>query len=74
MTAVEQESRQQNWSSPAYSRSAVNRAARTYMDPDAADVDRELALLIMNNWRSSHRFSLNTFQMNLRRRAREVGP
>ena len=48
-SAVEQESRQQNWSSPAYSRSAVNKAARTYMDPDAADVDRELALLIMNN-------------------------
>jgi hypothetical protein len=44
------------------------------MDPDAADVDRELALLIMNNWRSSHRFPLNTFQMNLRRRAREVDP
>ena len=48
-SAVEQESRQQNWSSPAYSRSAVNKVARTYMDPDAADVDRELALLIMNN-------------------------
>lgn len=71
---MEQGSRQQHWSSPAYSRSAVNKAARTYMDPDASDVDRELALLIMNNWRSSHRFPLNTLQMNLRRRAREVDP
>lgn len=72
MAGMNQESRPQTWTSPVYSRTAVNRAARTYMDTNASDVDRELALLIMNNWRSSHRFPLNTFQMTLRRRAREI--
>lgn len=71
---MEHQPKQRTWSSPAYSRSAVNRAARTYMDSNATDVDRDVALLIMNNWRSSHRFPLNTLQMNLRRRAREVDP
>ncbi|MEQ8844744.1 MAG: RelA/SpoT domain-containing protein [Phycisphaerales bacterium] len=32
-------------------------------------MDRERALLVLNNWRASHAFPLNTFQNGLRRRA-----
>lgn len=56
-----------DWPEPAYSRNAVTAAGRTYIDPTASLADRELALVVINNWRSSHRFPLNTHQVNLRR-------
>lgn len=54
------------WTEPAYSRSAVNRAGQTYVANDVSLEDRELALAVINNWRSSHSFPLNTLQNNLR--------
>lgn len=54
------------WVEPAYSRGHVNRAGATYVDRAASLEDRELALVTINNWRSSHAFPLNTFQVNLR--------
>lgn len=57
------------WGEPLYSRSAVDRAALAIADPLTGPYDRELALAVVNNWRSSHAFPLNTLQMNLRRRA-----
>lgn len=54
------------WAEPAYSRSAVDRAGATYIDSNADREARELALTVINNWRSSHSFPLNTLQMNLR--------
>ncbi len=32
------------------------------------------AILVVDNWRSSHAFPLNTFQVNLRKRARRIDP
>jgi len=60
------------WVEPAYSRGAVNRAGDTYIDPAASPEDRELALVVLNNWRSSHGFPLNTLQVNLRKRSVHV--
>lgn len=57
------------WTSPGHSRTAVDRAGATYVDPDASSEERELALTVINNWRSSHSFPLNTLQMNLRNAA-----
>ena len=63
-----------NWTVPAFSRSAVDKAAATLVDPATMGVDRETALSVINNWRSSHAFPLNTIQVNLRRRAASVDP
>ncbi len=58
-----------SWTVPHFSRSEVDRAGRIYIDPNASAEDREIARTIINNWRSSHSFPLNTFQMNLRNTA-----
>lgn len=55
------------WATPAFPRERVNRAGRTYIDGSASPEDREDALLVINNWRSSHNYPLNTWQINLRR-------
>jgi hypothetical protein len=62
------------WASPAYSRRNVDDAGRTYTAALASREDRELALTVINNWRSSHSFPLNTFQMNLRHVTSELDP
>lgn len=60
------------WTAPLYSKSRVDAAGRDLVDPSASAADRELALAVTNNWRSSHSFPLNTFQMTLRTRARQI--
>jgi hypothetical protein len=60
------------WATPLYSRSEVNAAGKTYVDSKATAEKRELARAVINNWRSSHSFPLNTFQMNLRSAANRV--
>jgi hypothetical protein len=60
------------WTRPEYSRSQMDRFGKTYMDPNASPEDREIALSAINNWRSSHSFPLNTFQINLRRVANRL--
>lgn len=62
------------WARPQYSKRKVNLAGKTYVDPESSREDREQALVIINNWRSSHSFPLNTFQAQLRRKAREIDP
>lgn len=60
------------WTVPTYSREQVTEAGTTLVATGAAPADRELAVKVTNNWRSSHAFPLNTFQINLRRVARNV--
>lgn len=60
------------WTHPEYSRSQIDRAGKTYLSPDSSPDDRELSLVAINNWRSSHGFPLNTLQVNLRRVARSL--
>lgn len=67
-----QTGRMANWAVPLHSRTAVDRAGRAYVDPQSSARDRELALAVVNNWRSSHAFPLNTIQMCLRSRVQGV--
>src|SRR5262249_33540611 len=57
---------------PQYSRSQVNKAGRTLVSPTATADDQIEARGIVNNWRASHNFPLNTFQTTLRAKAHKV--
>ncbi len=62
------------WAAPKYTRGQVD-AAGAILASDIKDVAKiEEALQVLNNWRASHSFPLNTFQVGLRDRAREVYP
>lgn len=60
------------FSVPEYSRREVNRAGYSYINPGSTQDEKESALIIINNWRTSHHFPLNTFQMRLRIAARRI--
>src|SRR2546425_3078343 len=65
------------WAQLEYTREEVDAAGNLIRDLMAADLELEgdkldKALLVINNWRSSHSFPLNTFQVGLRDRARGV--
>jgi hypothetical protein len=69
------------WVVPHFSRSEVDAAGAELIreQGDTEELGDYLdrygdALAIVNNWRSSHGFPLNTFQVNLRRNARRVSP
>jgi hypothetical protein len=55
-----------SWTEPLYSKGEVDRAGARYVDVATDPEERELALAVINNWRSSHAFPLNTLQMGLR--------
>lgn len=54
------------WTVPTYSRAEVNRAGEDYIDVALPAEQHQLALVVINNWRSSHSFPLNTMQVGLR--------
>src|SRR6266536_5093371 len=68
------------WAEPKHTRTRVDGAGKKFTellgqdwrDEEQAD-DFEEALEIINNWRSSHSYPLNTFQMGLRRTIRHLG-
>ena len=63
------------WTEPRFSKSEVNRAGVALLGSDDSGLDLEAFahdLEVINNWRSSHSFPLNTFQATLRKKAREV--
>lgn len=60
------------WATPQFSRSQVNRAGDVLISDLRSPNDEDWALQAINNWRASHSFPLNTFQMGLRTRARQV--
>lgn len=60
------------WAMPANERSDVNRAGRTLLSGGNSLEDYSQALGIINNWRASHAFPLNTFQMGLRRKGKSI--
>jgi len=60
------------WVEPKYTRPEVNRAGRVLISVTASENEREEALQIINNWRASHSFPLNTFRQTLRNKARKV--
>jgi len=60
------------WAKPEYSKTEVNKAGDILIaqQPDLAELP--WALNVINNWRSSHSFPLNTFQNDLRHKAAKV--
>lgn len=63
-----------SWAVPHHSKSAVDRAGRAFLDPGSSPSERELARAVINNWRSSHSFPLNTLQVNLRNKVSRIEP
>lgn len=59
---------------PEYSRTQVNKAGDILIDPNATEEQNEWALLVINNWRTSHNFPLNTFQIRLRDLTQKINP
>jgi hypothetical protein len=57
---------------PSCSKGAIDRAGAALIL--ARGTDRDAAADIVNTWRSAHSFPLNTFQTNLRYRARRFDP
>jgi len=64
------------WITPRFSRSHVDAAGRTLVATEEAlwAMERESALEVINNWRSSHAFPLQGIKMTLLNRARKVDP
>ena len=61
------------WTSPQYSKEEINAAGQALVDGSAYSVlPVEEMLIIVNNWRSSHAFPLNTMQMNLREKSKQI--
>jgi ppGpp synthetase/RelA/SpoT-type nucleotidyltranferase len=68
------------WSEPLYDVQAVNRAGKVLARSATEDIEAwspedwrvyEDAIVVVNNWRSSHSYPLNTFQVNLRKIGRK---
>lgn len=63
-----------DWAVPQYDRKDVDAAGRklAHLAFPVTTMEGLGALQIINNWRSSHAYPLNIFQMTLRRRARRI--
>ena len=59
------------WTKPEYTHNAVDKAGDALISNDLF-IDIEGALKIVNNWRSSHGYPLQSIKMTLLRRARSV--
>lgn len=60
------------WETPSYSLSDVDDAGRLLAKKDRDVMGLFQALTVINNWRAVHAFPLNTFQITLRRKAKDV--
>src|SRR5271165_4277526 len=59
------------WAIPEYKPEQVNAAARQ-LSGQPFPLVADDALAIINNWRSSHSYLLNTFQITLRNKAKKI--
>lgn len=60
------------WATPEYTSSEVDEAGRILIRRRPPHQQEEWALGVISNWRSSHSFPLNTFQVGLRKKVREI--
>ena len=65
-----------DWAKLLYSRRQVDAAGKYLALPTAEDDPMRWteAMSIVNNWRASHNFPLNTFQVGLRKNSRSIDP
>jgi len=55
------------WKRVEYSQNQIKKAGKTIVRDNLTSVEEEAALEIINNWRASHAFPLNTITMHLKR-------
>jgi hypothetical protein len=61
------------WAKPEHIRKDVNRAGQAIARSESINIEEYVRSLdVINNWRSAHSYPLNSFQINLRARARKV--
>jgi ppGpp synthetase/RelA/SpoT-type nucleotidyltranferase len=63
------------WAKPEFSRNQVDKAGVAIIKGvnPGGDLEEYInAIGVINNWRSSHSYPLNSFQVNLRQRARKI--
>ena len=56
-----------NWEQPQYSKNKIEKAGKIIANPESTDEEFDNALIILNNWRSSHAYPLQVITNNLRR-------
>lgn len=56
------------WETPKYSQKQINKAGKIITDPNSTMQEKQNALEILNNWRSSHAYPLQVIASNLRRK------
>lgn len=64
-----------SWAEPLHSKNQYDKAGQCLAkyDPLDRDIFRYIESIdIINNWRASHQYPLNTFQMTLRRKSRQI--
>jgi ppGpp synthetase/RelA/SpoT-type nucleotidyltranferase len=66
------EGQEVDWAKPGYSRSQVDKAGDRLAKGQCSPQELAAAVEVMNNWRASHSYPLNTFQMTLRNRAKAI--
>ena len=54
------------WEIPKYSKPEINKAGKTIADKNSSKKERQDALKVLNNWRSSHAYPLQVIASNLR--------
>src|SRR4051812_11379978 len=61
-----------DWAVPAYSKNQINQAG-ILLASGCTDVRQaEEAHKILNNWRSAHAYALNHFQLNMRKKVKDL--
>jgi ppGpp synthetase/RelA/SpoT-type nucleotidyltranferase len=60
------------WTKPIYNKAQVDRAGHVLVNKDSTEQERDKALTILNNWRSSHGYPMNTFQARLRQISKKI--
>ena len=64
---VDNMSSQNKWELPPFTRKEIENASKTIITPYQSIIDKEHALKVLNNWRSSHAYPLQVITSNLRR-------
>ena len=54
----------EKWEQPLYSKKKIEKAGRILANRDSSQEEINQALLILNNWRSSHAYPLKTITNN----------
>jgi hypothetical protein len=63
-----------SWTSPLYTKRRINLAAKSLPVAELWTNERDLALQIVSNWRSSHSYPLQVIKMTLLKRSRQIDP